>query len=151
MPESAYMNMNEAINIFKALSDNTRLRIIRVLIQAGKELCVCEIMDSLGESQYNVSRHLKELKIAGLVKERKGGRWVFYSLQEPKDESHKTIIQALSCLRDEIFSLDEGRLKARLSLRKGGRCVIGVKSQEWERVITRLLSRGGNLYVQKAR
>lgn len=138
MNVSAYMNMKEVINIFKALSDYTRLRIIRLLIQARKELCVCEIMDCLQESQYNISRHLKELKIAGLVKERKDGRWVFYSLTEPKDESHKTIIHALSSLRDETFSLDEARLKVRLSLREGGRCVIGVRSKEWERVINQL-------------
>ncbi len=131
MLNSAYMNMKEIINIFKALSDSKRLRIVRVLMQAGLELCVCEIVDCLQESQYNVSKQLKELKNAGVVKERKDGRWVFYSLAEPEDEFHKTIIQSLYNIKDETLSMDQKRLKGRLSLRENGKCVIGIKSKEW--------------------
>ncbi|MFQ5835459.1 MAG: ArsR/SmtB family transcription factor [bacterium] len=66
--------------IFKALSDETRLRIVHLLIAAGKELCCCEITDSLEESQYNISRHLKILKNAALIKDRKEGRWVYFNI-----------------------------------------------------------------------
>ena len=72
--------MEQYTEIFKALSDETRLRIIRLLIAAGRELCCCEITDSLGESQYNISRHLKVLKNAALIKDRKEGRWVYFHI-----------------------------------------------------------------------
>ena len=135
MRKSAYMNMKEYTNIFKALSDKTRLRIIRLLIQAGKELCVCEIMDSLQESHYNTSRHLKELKNSGLVKENKVGRWVLYSLTENSEEFQGHIIHAVEGIPKDVFVTDCNRLKIRLSLRKEGKCVIGLKSPEWEKVI----------------
>ena len=66
--------------IFKALSDETRLRIVNLLQQGT--LCVCEIVDSLGLPQYQVSRHLTILKFAGLVDfERKGTR-IHYFLRK---------------------------------------------------------------------
>ena len=138
MHKSAYMNLKNYSDIFKALSDNTRLRIVRLLIQAGKELCVCEIMDSLHESQYNVSRHLRELKIAGLVKERKTGKWVFYSLTEATKEFQKLVLHAVERIPKATFLMDGKRLKARLSLRESGKCVVGLKSTEWRRMVTKL-------------
>lgn len=143
MPVSAYMNMKEVTNIFKALSDNTRLRIIRLLIRARKELCVCEIMDSLQESQYNISRHLKELKSTNLVKERRDGRWVFYSIAETTEEFQRLIFHAVESIPKEVFLMDVERLKARLSLREGGKCVVGLENKEWKRVLNQLLSRRG--------
>ncbi|MDH5203360.1 MAG: metalloregulator ArsR/SmtB family transcription factor [Nitrospirota bacterium] len=131
MHKSAYMNMDKHVDIFKALSDNTRLRIMRLLIHAGRELCVCEITDSLQESHYNVSRQLKELKIAGLVREQKAGRWVLYSILKAKDKFQKFILHAVENIPEDIFITDLQRLKIRLSLRKDGKCVIGLKSKEW--------------------
>ncbi|MEW6214777.1 MAG: metalloregulator ArsR/SmtB family transcription factor [Nitrospirota bacterium] len=143
------MNINQYITIFKALSDYTRLRIMNILIRSNKELCVCEIMDSLQEFQYNVSRHLKELKIAGLVKERKDGKWIFYSLAETKGSPLKAILQSVKSIPEEIFLMDTERLKARLSLREGEKCVIGLESKEWQRIRNQLL-KGGKQHVQKA-
>lgn len=128
--------MKKFIVVFKALSGTTRLRIIRVLLEARTKLCVCEIMDALGESQYNISRHLKELKIAGLVEEQREGRWVFYSVVKAKDEFQKSVLEAIKAISKTFFSLDIKRLKARLSLRKGGRCVIGMESSEWKELIS---------------
>ena len=143
MLESAYMNIKESINIFRALSDNTRLRIMRLLIKERKELCVCEIMDSLHESQYNVSRHLRKLKIAGLVRERKTGRWVFYSLSETTEEFQKLILHAVENIPGDAFLMDMERLKLRLSLRESGKCVVGLESKEWEKVINQLRVKRG--------
>jgi ArsR family transcriptional regulator len=95
-------------------------------------------MDSLQESQYNVSRHLKDLKVAGLVNERKTGRWVFYSLTKTKEDFHKLILRALESIPEEVFLIDIERLKLRLSLREGGKCVIGLKSPERKKVVTQL-------------
>lgn len=68
--------------IFKALGDSTRLRMIKIL--ALREMCVCEIMVALDMTQPNASHHLEILEREGLLKKRKEGRWVFYSLAKPE-------------------------------------------------------------------
>lgn len=72
--------MERLVRLFKALSDVTRLEIIRLLI--AEEMCVCEIMDRLGMSQPAVSHHLRILKEAGIVGYRRSGKWLFYSLRK---------------------------------------------------------------------
>lgn len=110
--------MDRFINIFKSLSDRTRLRIIHLLLRAKKELCICEIMDSLQMAQYNVSKHMKELKVAGFVRERKEGRFVFYYLVQQKDEFYKYIIRTINSIPEEYFSQDNKLLKKRILLRE---------------------------------
>ena len=72
--------MRELVKIFKALSDETRIRLLKLLQQ--RELCVCELMQALNMTQSRVSRNLGILKDAGLVKDRRDGLWVHYSLNE---------------------------------------------------------------------
>ena len=64
---------------FHALSDETRVRVVDML--AGGEKCVCELQDAVGAAQSRLSFHLKVLREAGLVNDRKQGRWVYYSLR----------------------------------------------------------------------
>lgn len=64
--------------IFKALGDETRLKIVEMLL--GSELCVCEILDAFDKSQPVISHHLRTLKQAGLVHDSRDGKWVYYSL-----------------------------------------------------------------------
>lgn len=63
---------------FRALSDETRLEILSLL--SGGERCVCELTDALDAAQSRLSFHLKVLKTAGLVSDRRDGRWSYYSL-----------------------------------------------------------------------
>jgi len=65
---------------FKALSDETRLRILSLMKEG--EICVCDIAETLKMTQPNISFHLSLLKEAGLIKDRKNGRWIHYSLNE---------------------------------------------------------------------
>jgi len=67
---------------FKALADQTRLRILKLL--QIREMCVCELMTALDLTQPTTSHHLHALEEAGLVKNRKEGKWVFYSLNKPE-------------------------------------------------------------------
>ena len=67
---------------FKALADNTRLRILSLL--TVREMCVCEVMVALGLTQPTASHHLGILENVGLVKNRKEGKWVFYSIVNPE-------------------------------------------------------------------
>lgn len=80
--------------LFKALADDTRLRIIG-LLQAG-EICVCDIHGSLGLPQPMVSRHLAYLRRAGLVQGRKNGLWVHYRLAALPDPVMQTVLDAVS-------------------------------------------------------
>jgi ArsR family transcriptional regulator len=68
--------------IFKALADATRLRILKLL--EVREMCVCEVMIALGLTQPTTSHHLGILENAGLIKGRKEGKWVFYSIVNQK-------------------------------------------------------------------
>lgn len=113
------------VEVFKALSDLTRLRIVHLLTRAGKELCVCEFVDALEEPQYNVSRHLKELRQAGLLRERKEGRWVYYSLNEDGDNFKDSLFKLVRSI--SIVKEDVKRLKERLVIRVKGKCVLGVR------------------------
>ena len=72
--------MNELVSIFKALSDETRLRIVK-LLEHG-ELCVCDIVAAMDLVQPKVSFHLSALKDAGLVRDRKEGKWIHYRFDE---------------------------------------------------------------------
>lgn len=105
--------MEKLIDILKALSDETRLRILNLLFE--RELCVCDIMDTLQISQAKASRHLIYLKNAGLVKDRKYAQWAYYSMD--KDEGLKFIdsliyenLRNLEVYKNDIESLNE-RLK----------------------------------------
>jgi DNA-binding transcriptional ArsR family regulator len=66
---------------FKSLGDDNRQRIINLL--AVREMCVCELMSALKMTQPTTSHHLKILENAEIVKSRKDGKWVFYSLSDP--------------------------------------------------------------------
>ncbi len=74
--------MNELSPFFKALCEDVRLKIIALLMP--RELCVCEIIEQLNLSQPAVSHHMKILKQAGLVNDRRDGRWIFYSLDKER-------------------------------------------------------------------
>jgi len=81
-------DISRAARSFHALSDETRLEIVGLLSHG--ERCVCELQDVLDAAQSRLSFHLKTLKDAGLVTDRREGRWVYYSLsREALDEVAK--------------------------------------------------------------
>jgi len=65
--------------LFKNLSEETRLTLVLLLRQAG-ELCVCELVSALEESQPKISRHLAMLRESGLLIDRREGKWIYYRL-----------------------------------------------------------------------
>ena len=69
----------DPVDVFKQLSDETRLRCVCLLVREG-ELCVCELTYALGLSQPKISRHLAHLRDLELVASRKQGQWVYYSI-----------------------------------------------------------------------
>jgi ArsR family transcriptional regulator len=79
MATTAPAELARAARRFHALSDETRLAIVRLLSHG--ERCVCELQAALGAAQSRLSFHLKVLKDAGLVADRREGRWVYYALR----------------------------------------------------------------------
>ena len=78
MSSTTQTDLHRLTRQFRALSDHNRLRIIDLL--RGGERCVCELTDSIGAGQSLLSFHLKALKDAGLVTDRRDGRWSYYAL-----------------------------------------------------------------------
>jgi ArsR family transcriptional regulator len=82
-----------AVELFHALSDETRLEIIGLLRKG--ERCVCELTDSLDAAQSRLSFHLRVLRDAGIVRDRKDGRWVHYELEPGAFEEIETLVASM--------------------------------------------------------
>ena len=95
--------------VFQGLADPTRIRVLRVLAASRAEACLCELVDSLLEPQYKLSRHLKVLRQVGLLAAEKEG-----------DDPHVLLFPEIP--------FDQERFLARVddSVRRYGRCTIGV-------------------------
>lgn len=87
---TAQADLQQITTMFQALSDETRLRIIRML--AGGERCVCDLQEAMDSYQSRLSFHLKKLKDAGLVTDRKAGRWVYYTLRPEAVEAMRAFL-----------------------------------------------------------
>jgi ArsR family transcriptional regulator len=86
--------MRELVKAFKALSDETRLRILNLLLE--RECCVCEVMQALEISQTRASRNLSALYDAGFLKLRKDGLWSLYSIdREGMKEHFHDVVEAV--------------------------------------------------------
>src|SRR5262245_20547895 len=87
------LDVRPLTRLFRALGDETRLRIIALLSHG--ELCVCHIEKALDLSQPNVSRHLGILRAANVVDSRRDGTWVYYSIAEQQHETLRAMLAAL--------------------------------------------------------
>jgi DNA-binding transcriptional ArsR family regulator len=93
-------------DLFRALSDETRLKLVVLLF--GRELCVCQLEAALGISQTKASRHLAVLRHAGLLKTRRDGLWIYYSLEEPRNKVEEYLIRNLrDSLSIELSSMED--------------------------------------------
>lgn len=87
------MKLKDTKQVFRAFSDETRLRILNLLSEG--ELCVCDVMRVLDEPQSKVSRHFGYLRKAGLVSGRKQGLWMYYRLSEHGNKIFRPFIRGL--------------------------------------------------------
>jgi ArsR family transcriptional regulator len=103
--------MRNLAKILKSLEDETRLRIMSLLLDA-EELCVCDFMAVLQLPQSTVSRHLSHLKNAGWLSDRRAGVWIHYSFSKDLSPIHRTIISTLRTIiaQNEVAGKDRERL-----------------------------------------
>jgi len=86
---------NEAA-FFKVLADTTRLR-LAVLLSIQGETCVCALAEALETQEYNISRHLRVMRSAGVVEARREGTWMYYRLADARNRLEQCLQE---CFRD---------------------------------------------------
>jgi ArsR family transcriptional regulator len=91
---TASADLSRVARVFHALSDETRLCLVTML--RDRERCVCDLTQALGAGQSRLSFHLKTLKEAGLVQDRREGRWAYYSLVPGALEGLEELLAGLS-------------------------------------------------------
>jgi len=118
------METRELEQVFKALADQNRLRILNLLLHG--ELCVCDLHYVLAASQPNVSRHLAYLKNSGLVLDRREGPRTYYRLAQPAEGLNRPLFEFLRGLfrGSEGFADDSRTLKKAI---ENGSCTVS----EW--------------------
>lgn len=120
--------MRETIRTFKALSDETRLRILSILL--GRECCVCEVMQALDISQTRASRNLAALYEAGFLKLRKDGSWSLYSINRDEMNEHLTdLLQAVTRALKGNKTVEQDRERLRQAVRVGPSCAERMRGE----------------------
>jgi ArsR family transcriptional regulator, arsenate/arsenite/antimonite-responsive transcriptional repressor len=120
--------MKNEVKKIKSIADPVRIRILKVLLLSKTELCVCEIVDTLKIPFYTISRHIKEMKNAGILEETREGKFILYTISKPGDSFASKLLALIQAVPEEDFEKDKQLLKKRLSLRENGKCVVGMKS-----------------------
>jgi ArsR family transcriptional regulator len=87
------VSLRKSVSLFHALSDETRLALLERLKRG--EQCVCELTDVLKAAQSRLSFHLKVLKDAGLIQDRREGRWMYYSINSEAIEELEEAVERL--------------------------------------------------------
>lgn len=110
MPSTSAFDIAHAATLFHALSDETRLAVLDMLREG--EWCVCDLQDALDAAQSRLSFHLKVLREAGLVRDRKEGRWSYYRIDP----------DTLAQVHDLVRRLGTEATGAKRALKVFGRC-----------------------------
>jgi len=99
--------MDETVQVFKALSEEIRLRVLALLMNG--ELCVCDLMAVLDLPQSTVSRHLAYLRNAGWVAGRRQGLWMYYRISEKMTPLHADLMNILDKRLSELDQVQADR------------------------------------------
>jgi ArsR family transcriptional regulator, arsenate/arsenite/antimonite-responsive transcriptional repressor len=107
---SSRAQSSDLVPLFAALADRTRLRLLNLI--AGREVCVCYLVEILRQSQPKISRHLAYLRKAEVVKARREGKWMHYRIERPNDAAAASILDAVleSLKSDRAMQSDLTRL-----------------------------------------
>ncbi|MFP3953289.1 MAG: ArsR/SmtB family transcription factor [Candidatus Bipolaricaulota bacterium] len=120
------MQLDKLVGLLKTASHPKRLRIMALLAEFDREVCVCEFVDALDLPQYQVSQHLRELRNNNLVEGRREGTWVYYSLSDDDSAESRGLIQGIvKHLDREDYAKQVERLEERFRKRENGKCIIG--------------------------
>jgi ArsR family transcriptional regulator len=119
--------MRELVKTFKALSDETRLRILNLLLE--RECCVCEVMQVLDISEPRASRNLSALYDAGFLKLRREGLWALYSIDREGLKQHYTnLVEAVKKALEGNETALSDRQRLKNAKRIGPGCVLAASN-----------------------
>jgi ArsR family transcriptional regulator len=118
--------MSDIVTVFKALADDTRVRVLKLLSRG--ELCVCEIAAALEMEQPRLSFHLRILKEAGIVVDRRQERWILYRLNDAD-----MFLRFLFLAIQEKISPQQARRDLERLVAFGGREKICVQKRQTEK------------------
>ena len=119
--------MQDILSIFKALAEETRLRVLKLL--ENGELCVCDIVAALDMIQPKVSFHLAVLKEAGLIKDRKQGKWTHYSIDDSDIFRRFLVLSALERTSSKAVVEDVKRLEDFLEEKRQKGAVVSLRDR----------------------
>ncbi len=97
--------MKKIIEIFKALSEENRLRIFNLILLSNQEIFAGEISNALKKPQYTISRHIGILIKSGLVQQCRKGARIFYSLSEKAEEIRINLLQILDTIGGDFHNI----------------------------------------------
>ena len=133
--------MRDLIKTFKALSDESRMRVLNLLLE--RECCVCEVMQAIDISQSKASRILSALYDAGILKLRKDGRWSLYSIERGGMAEHLVcVVEAVAKALEGNASAAQDRERLKKVERLGPGCVQETRGAKPGRLISWPLSQG---------
>lgn len=120
--------MRDFVKLFKALSDETRLRMLNILLE--RECCVCEVMQALDISQTRASRNLAALYEAGFLKLRRDGFWSLYSIDmDDMNEFVADLVQAVAKAMEGNKMLEQDRQRLKKAMRVGPSCAEKMRGE----------------------
>jgi ArsR family transcriptional regulator, arsenate/arsenite/antimonite-responsive transcriptional repressor len=88
-------NVDQSVDILKALADPTRLQMISILKRSSEPVCVCDFTTAFDLSQPTISHHMAKLREAGLVEVSKAGIWAFYRLATHLEPKTRALLDVL--------------------------------------------------------
>jgi len=124
-------HLESTTQVHKAISHPARMRILGML--KGGELCVCQLTAALDLAPSTVSAHLSELRRAGLITERKEGRWVHYDLAQTQVATRYLELLWLQLRGDEQMANDEAAVRSLRSISVEELC--GMSTQRVRRTV----------------
>ena len=123
--------MRDIVKAFKALSNETRLRILNILLE--RECCVCEVMQALDISQTRASRNLAALYDVGFLKLRKDGLWSLYSIDKDSMKGYLAdLVQAVTKVLAENKAIKVDRERLKKAERVGPCCAEELRGQRMQ-------------------
>jgi ArsR family transcriptional regulator len=95
-------NYAEYVSLFKAIADQTRLKIV-VLLSCG-EMCACQLLDNFNVTQPTLSYHMRILCDSGIVNGRRNGAWMYYSINDAVIETISEFLSEIKSSKDKCMS-----------------------------------------------
>ncbi|WP_409300418.1 ArsR/SmtB family transcription factor [Peribacillus sp. SCS-155] len=104
MPTKESLDIAAVAGILKLLGDKTRLTMVKMMSE--RECCVCDLVDVFDMSQPAISQHIRKMKDSGLIKERRGAQWIYYSLN-PESAYYDFVMGVIRDLPRQIHKIEK--------------------------------------------